>query len=129
MPKSNYLDNAMINAALCATAFTPPTTVYVALFTATPTSAGGGTEVSGGAYARQSAAFTTSSGTTDATSNSANVTFPVATANWGTITSFALFDAATGGNMLYFGNLTANVTINTGGQFQFASGGISVSES
>jgi len=54
---SNYLENAFINAALRATNFTAPTTVYVSLYTSDPTDADSGTEVSGGSYARTSAAF------------------------------------------------------------------------
>jgi len=84
--------------------------------------------VSGGSYARvaitsslsnwagtQAAASTTvSSGTSGTTSNNGSVTFPVPTANWGTITSFGIFDAATGGNLLIYGTLTTSKTVNNG---------------
>ena len=127
MPKSTYLDNALLNNTLRATQYTAPATVYVALFTATPTAAGGGTEVSGGSYARQSMTF--GAAASGQVTSSADCTFPQATAAWGTITSFALFDAATTGNMLYFGNLTTSKTINTGDQLKFAAGGVTVTES
>jgi len=56
--KTNYLEDAMINAVLRNTSYTSPATVYLGLFTADPTDSGSQTnEVSGGAYARQSAAF------------------------------------------------------------------------
>jgi hypothetical protein len=127
MPKSTYLDNAMLNVVLRNTAYTAPTAVYTALFTAAPTAAGGGTEVSGGGYARQTMAFAAPvSG--QCTSN-ADTTFPQATASWGTVTAFALFDASSAGNMLYYGNLTTSKTINTGDQLKFASGGVTVTES
>ena len=80
---STYLAQALLNHVFRNTAYTQPTTVYVALYTAAPTDAGGGTEVTGGSYARQSAAFSAPSG--NQISNSAQVTFPEATANWGTV--------------------------------------------
>ncbi len=78
-------------------------TIFVGLFTAAPGEGGGGTEVSVGAYARQSVAFTAP--TAGAGDNSADVTFPVATANWGTVTHWALFDLAAAGNMIVYGPL------------------------
>jgi hypothetical protein len=111
-----------------AAAGTGPANLYVALFTANPTDVAGGTEVTGGSYARvqvvsslanwagtQAAASTTaSSGTSGTTSNNAAVTFPAPTANWGVVTGFAVFDAATVGNMLFYSALTVNKTINNG---------------
>lgn len=125
--KSNYLENALINAVLRATAFTSPATVYVALFTAvTDGEAGTVTEVSGGAYARQSVAFAAPSN--GSTSNSAEIIFPVATAAWGTITHFGIYDAATLGNLLYYGALTSSKAIATDDQFRFAASALTVSE-
>lgn len=106
---SNYLEDALINHIFRNTDFTRPANIHVALFTAAPTDAGGGTEVSGGAYARQavatgaSSAWAAASG--GATENSSAITFPTATANWGEILAAALFDAASAGNMLFWGYL------------------------
>ena len=111
-----------------AGAGTGPATLYVALFTANPTDTGGGTEVTGGSYARvsvtsslanwagtQSAGSTTaSSGTGGTTSNNGAITFPSPTANWGVVTGYAVFDAATTGNMIFWTALTTNKTINNG---------------
>jgi hypothetical protein len=127
MAKSSYLDNALLNAVLVNTTYTSPATVYVALYTATPGPGGGGTEVSGGSYARTACTFSAASG--GSLSNSANCTFPQATASWGTIAYFGIFDNATAGNLLYYGSLTASKTINSGDQLQFAAGGITVTES
>lgn len=102
--------------------------LYVALFTANPTDAGGGTEVSGGSYARatvnctlanwagtQSAGSTTSStGTGGATSNNSAIAFPAPTGNWGTITGFGIFDKSSGGNLITWAALTASKTVNNG---------------
>ena len=111
-----------------AAAGTGPTALFVALFTAAPTDTGGGTEVTGGSYARvsvtssltawagtQAAASTTAStGTSGTTSNNATITYPAPTANWGVVTSYAVFDAASAGNMLIYGTLTTSKTVNNG---------------
>jgi hypothetical protein len=121
---SNYLENALINGTLRATTYTAPTTVYVGLFTTDPTDAGSGTEVSGNAYARQAATFAAPSN--GAATTDADVQFPQATGNWGTVTHFAVFDALTTGNMLYHGALTTSKTIETGDVFKIATGSLTV---
>lgn len=73
MAKSTYLDNALLNAVLVNTAYTSPATVYVALYTATPGPSGGGTEVSGGSYARTACTFSAAS--SGSLTNSADCTF------------------------------------------------------
>jgi hypothetical protein len=104
-----------------------PSAHYVALYTTAPTDAGGGTEVSGGGYARQAVTFgPTSGGSPTVTSNSAQVQFPVATANWGTIVAAGIFTAATGGTFLGWGNLQTSKAINNGDQAVFNAGDIQV---
>lgn len=122
---SNYLENALINATLRNTAYTSPVTVYVALYTTDPTDADSGTEVSGGAYARQAVTF--GAPTDGVATNSAGVNFPTATANWGIVTHIGIRDASTAGNLLYHGVLTTARTINTNDQLTFLIGQISVS--
>ncbi len=122
---TDYLENKLLDHVLRNTAYTSPTTVYVALFTAAPGEAGGGTEVSGGGYARQAVTFSAPSA--GSTSNSSDITFPTATADWGTITHFAIFDASTGGNMLYYGQLTSSVTVNSGQQLTIPAGNLTIS--
>jgi len=129
MAKSTYLDNAVLNAVLTASTYTSPSTVYVALYTATPGPGGGGTEVSTSGTGYQRTAMTFSTSTTATTSNSADCTFAVALSGWGTIGYFGLFDNQTAGNLLYYGSLTASKTINTGDQLKFASTGLTVTES
>lgn len=124
--KSNYLENAMINAVLRNTTYTSPATVYAALYTTDPTEADSGTEVSGGSYARQSVAFSAPSD--GATSNSGTITFPTATANWGTITHIGIRDASTAGNLLYYGPMTASKTVGSGDVIKFDPGEIDVAE-
>lgn len=128
---SDYLENALIEHIFRNTSYTRPANIYVALFTAAPSDSGGGTEVSGGSYARQAIATGASSGwaavSGGATENSATLTFPTATANWGTITHVGLFDASSAGNLLFHGALTASKTINSGDIFRFNAGDLDVS--
>lgn len=141
--KSDYLENKLIDFLLRGQAFTAPATVYVGLLTATPSDAGGGTEVTGGSYARvavtsslanwagtQSAGSTTAStGTGGTTSNNGAITFPAPTANWGTVVAFGLYDAASAGNLLYWSALTTNKTINNGDAApSFAAGALTIQE-
>jgi hypothetical protein len=121
---SNYLENALINATLRATTYTSPSVVYVGLFTSDPTDAGSGTEVSGGSYARRSVTFAAPSN--GASASNADVTFPQATATWGTITHVGLFDALTSGNLLYHTALDASKLIETNDIFKINSGSLTV---
>lgn len=121
---SNYLENALINGTIRGTTFTAPATVYVGLFTSDPTDAGSGTEVSGGSYARQSATFTAPSN--GATVSNADITFPQATGNWGTVGWIGIFDSLTTGNLLYHTALDASKTIETGDIFKISAGNLSV---
>lgn len=127
MPKTYYLANNVLNVALRGIAFSPTSTVYVALYTVTPGVSGGGTEVSGGSYARQT--VTLSSPVNGQVSSTSDVLFPVASAPWGTIVSFALLDASSGGNMLYFGNLSTPRSVLASDQVRFPSGQLITSES
>lgn len=125
---SDYLENKIIDWLFRSQAFTPPATLHVGLLTAAPADTGGGTEVSGGSYARvavtgslanfagtQSAGSTVaSSGTGGTTSNNGAVTFPAPTANWGVVTHFGIYDAASAGNLLFWAPLTASKTVNNG---------------
>ena len=121
---ANYLENAIVNHFLRNSSVTSPTKVYLALYTSDPTDADTGTEVSGGAYARQ--AITFSAPSNGSTSNSSTITFPTATGNWGTITHMGIRDASSGGNLLFYGPLSVSKTITTGDQFIVNSGNLVV---
>jgi hypothetical protein len=121
---TNYLENELLDHVLRAAPYTPPSTIYIGLFTSAPGEAAGGTEVSGGAYQRQAAAFAAASN--GQTQNTADITFPIATADWGTITHVALFDAQTGGNMLFYASLTAQKQIQSGDQMVIKLGNLAV---
>lgn len=122
---SNYLENALINAILRNTAYSSPTTVYAALYTSDPTDADSGTEVTGGSYARQSVAFDAPSD--GATDNTSDITFPTATAGWGTVTHVGIRDAVSGGNLLFHSPLTDSRVVNNGDTFKFNAGDLDAS--
>jgi len=122
---SNYLENKILDHVLKNTSYTSPTTVYVGLYTATPGEGNTGTEISGGGYARQVLSVTTASA--GIVTSSADVTFPQATANWGTISHIALLDAITSGNMLMYTALTTSKVIETDDILKINSGSLTVS--
>lgn len=137
---SDYLENKLIDQLFRGQTAPATSTLYVGLLTAAPSDAGGGTEVSGGAYARvavasslanwagtQSAGSSTaSSGTGGQTSNNTAITFPTPTAGWNTVTHFGIYDAATGGNLLFWGALTIAKTINEADTVTFPAASLSV---
>lgn len=123
---SDYLEEKYLNM-MRGTAFTAPSAVYLALFTAAPSDSGGGTEVSGNAYARQAITFAAASNPAGTMTTSATIDFPTATpSGWGTITHMGIFDASSAGNLLWHGALTASVTINASEFFRMASGNLTL---
>ncbi len=120
MPKTYYLDNIFINLALRNTPWVQPAIVYVALYSVAPTASGGGTEITGGGYGRQPATF--SAPTNGVTSNVSDVNFPIASTDWGAVVAFAICDTSSGGNILYFGNLSTPRTVLTNDQLRFPAG-------
>ena len=109
-------------------AYTQPTTVYVALYTAAPTDAGGGTEVTGGSYARVAVTFGAPSGSPSSMSNSGEVDFGTTSAAWGTVTHFGIFDAATVGNLMGWDTLTAQKVIGSGDPVSFPIASLTVEQ-
>jgi len=123
---SNYLENKILDHSLRGTNYpTPGTSVYVALFTdaTSQNDANGGTEVStsGTAYVRQQVSAWAAP-TSGSTSNSNTINFPTATGQWGNIRYVGIMDAATGGNLLFWGQLTADKDVGVGDTFSIAAG-------
>lgn len=120
----DFLENEVLDHVFGAATYTAPATLYFGLSTTTITDAGGNiTEPSGGAYARVAVTnnatnFPAASG--GAKSNGTEIVFPVATANWGTITDAFIADAASAGNILAAGALTTSKVVNTNDTFKFA---------
>ena len=121
---SNFAENEMLDHMLGTGAYTAPSNVFLSLWTSDPTDAGSGTEVSGSGYARQDINFGASSG--GVATSSGVVTFPTATGSWGTITHIGIHDAASSGNLLFHGALTASKAIGSGDVMQIANGAITI---
>ena len=118
---SNYLYDGHMSKLLQGTAFTDPSTIHVALFTTIPALDGtGGVEVStsGTGYARvavaQGANWTGPSGANREYSNTNDIQYGTPSSNWGTIVGAGLYDASTGGNLLFVAYLTTPKTVNNG---------------
>lgn len=129
---SDYLENKIADHIFRGTAYTAPTTLAFALYTSACSDASGGTEVTGGSYARATLNPSTSnykgthgtttgasSGTNGTISNAAAITFATPTAGWGTVTHLGVLDNTTGGNLLVCQALTTSKTINTGDTVSF----------
>ena len=125
---SDYAENLTLKYLFTTDSVTRPTAWYVGLFTAAPSDAGGGTEVSGFAYVRMATGTMTVSGTSPTNcTNSAAIEFPAASGGtWGTITHVAIFDASTGGNMLGWSALTTSRTINDGDILRIPAGDLDI---
>ena len=121
---SNYLEAKLLNHVLRNTSYTSPTTTYVGLFTAAPSDTASGTEVSGGSYARQPLSVTTA--TEGIVTSSGDITFPQATANWGTISHIGILDALTSGNLLMYTPLNTAKTIETDDILKISSGNLTI---
>ena len=124
----NYWEDKILDHIFGKASYTAPT-IYVGLSTVDPLDdASGLAEPSGGAYARvQTAPADWNASSGGALDNASDITFPEATGSWGTITHFALFDAASAGNMLAHGSLTASKAIDSGDTAKFAAGDLDVS--
>lgn len=126
---SDYLENKVLDHVLGNTAFTQPSTIYLALFTADTglesNSPSAEISTTNTAYSRQTVSFGAAS--SGSASTDATVTFSAATANWGTITHVAVMDASTAGNVLFYGAVTTSKTIESGDTFQVSSGNLTVS--
>ncbi len=124
---TNYLEQKFLEYVLRGGTFPSPASVYIGLFTATPGETGGGTEVSGGSYARKQLTNAFDAPVNGATSNTNTITFPTATAVWGLITSIGIFDAATGGNLLFYGSFNSSLQVDTGDTLSIAAGNLDIS--
>lgn len=122
---SNYFANLVLNNFFRGDAMTIPATWYLALYTVAPSDAGGGTEVSGGGYARLALTKNTTvfaASTARQTGINSTASYPEATANWGSVVAVAFFDAPASGNMMWWGTLDAAQVINVGDTFRIPAG-------
>jgi hypothetical protein len=115
---SDYLEGLLGNLILRTQVATKPAGVYVSLHTGDPGETGG-SEVSGGNYARVQvdqldANWNAPAGGNGVFSNVNAITFPAPNANWGACTHFGIYDQSSGGNLLFHGALTTPKTVNNG---------------
>ena len=123
MSFSNYLETNVLGHVFGGSAYTAPATLYLALFTSNPDEDGSGTEVTGGAYARQTVAFTVSGNTA---SNTAAVEYATATASFGTVSHVGVYDALSGGNLMAYAALTSSKAIDIGDVFRVPTGDLDI---
>lgn len=122
----DYLENKILDHVFGATAYSAPATLYFGLSSTDPGDDGTGkTEPSTGSYARvgktnNATNFPAASG--GAKSNGTAITFPTATASWGSLGYFIVMDDPTAGNYLGGGSLAASKTIDSGDTAEFAIG-------
>jgi hypothetical protein len=132
--KSDYLEAALLNQLFGNVAYSIPSPYYFALFTSAPNDTGGGTEVntSGTGYTRVSVTNNTTNFPTisppTAKSNGTAVNFPISTAAWGSVVAFGIYDAASAGNLLFWGDLTTARSVLTGDTPRFAAGALVITE-
>jgi len=125
---SDHWENEILDHVFGKGTYTPPT-IYVGLSTADPGDDGAGlAEPSGNGYARVTTAGTDwNAASGGALDNATAIEFADATGDWGTVTHFALFDAASGGNLLAHGALNQSKTMTSGDTARFATGELDVS--
>ncbi len=121
---SDYAEKEILDWLMTGSSVTRPTSWHVALFTTAPSDAGGGTEVSGNGYSRQSVTFSDANSPAGTTSNSNAQSFTASGGNWGTITHMGVFDASSGGNLLWHGALSNSRIVNDGDTLTFSIGNI-----
>lgn len=121
---SDYAEKLLLDWLMTTGSATRPTSWYVALYTAAPSDSGGGTEVSGNGYSRQSVTLAAASSPGGTTSNTGAVSFTASGGNWGTVSHIGIFDASTSGNLLWHGAMTASKSVNDGDTLEFSIGNI-----
>lgn len=119
---SDYLEDKLLDHALGTTSFTRPTPIYVGLYTVAPSDVAGGTEVTGGSYARQTATFAAASGGSAA--NNANIDFTGMPAC--TVSAVGIFDGLTGGNLLFWSTLATSRALLAGDTVRISTGALVV---
>jgi hypothetical protein len=124
---TDYTENLALTYLFTTGSATRPTAWYVGLFTAAPSDAGGGTEVSGNGYARVVTGTISGSGTATTFTNAAAIEFAAASGgNWGTIGWAGIFTASTGGTLLAWAPLTTAKAINDGDIFRIPASSLSI---
>lgn len=130
MSASNYLENAILDHIFGESTYSAPANIYVALCTTAPTDTSTGStlvEATYTGYARKStAASDWGAASGGQVSNTGAIVFNPCTAGTSTVTHFALVDASSNGNVLFWGALTASLAVSAGITPQFAIGELDI---
>jgi len=128
MQASTHLEHALLNHFFRGQTVASPQNLFLALYISDPTDDDIGTEIAGGGYARQPITFGLPEqiGGRGQITNNAQITFPNATANWGTISHWGVRDAATGGNLLTYAPVPTPKLIESGDEAKFNVSAITV---
>lgn len=127
MAMSDYLEKALLDHITGNAAYSAPAGIYAALFLSDPTDAGTGTEVSTGGYSRQAVTFAAATSGAGTSLSTSAPSFSASGAAFGTVTHVALFDAASGGNLLFHAALPSPQTVNDGDTLAFPTGNLQLS--
>jgi hypothetical protein len=119
---STYLGNALLDHMLGGPDFTPPATLYFALFVSS-------TEVSGNGYVRKAVTndttnFPLASGGTKVLNVAQEFATP--SGSWGSIDEVRIFDAASSGNLLFSKALTTPRTVGLNSPCRFSAGALTL---
>ena len=117
MDFTNYLADKLVNVTVRNIGYATPSKVYLALFKTNPTKASVGIEVTGESYTRPNVTF--AEPVDGVSQNPGQVTYAVATTNWGDVGWVGVMDSKEGGNLLYFTALENPKNILTGDQLKF----------
>lgn len=127
---SDYLERKLLDHTLGTAAYTHPSQVYLALFTADPLDAGTGAEVSnsgGSTYARQTIDFNAAAGAGGSVTNSTEENFTNMPGC--TVTHIGIYDSVDSSgsnNLLYHGSVSTPKTVVLGDTISLATGQLTV---
>lgn len=121
---SDYLELKFLDHFTGRAATSAPSAVYLGLSTGSMADDNSGTELSGNGYARQAVTFAAASSGSIASNAAAE--FPAATGSWGSVSHWAIYDAASSGNQLFHGSFATAKTIATGDILKVASGDLTI---
>lgn len=132
LAKTKYLEELLLNHVLRNVAYTPSTTVYLALLTADPGELGSqAAEITDPAYIRQPIIFGAPADdpvSGKVVASTGDIEFAQATADWGTVSHVMIMDAATAGSGLYYGPVTNPKAIATGDYIKVPAAELTVAE-
>jgi hypothetical protein len=128
--KSNDLEARLLDHLFkggATPALTALSTVYVALYTSVPSDSTTGTEVSGSGYARLSTGSSQWTRAAGSLYNNSELIWAVVTGTPYTVVGWAIWDASSGGNRLYWGDCTST-TFAVGEYPRIGANGLYVTE-